>query len=483
MLQSNYTHLIFALFFASLAVMGQDQNDLHQEFFKNKSIYDSVLRVEVRSKRGAQNTQSAGNGIFVSKEGQLITSHQLVKKAIDYPSSYEVVLTTRGGTEIKNLELGSCDEKLDLCILKANYTLEEPLGFTYLRLDVNEIVGSLQVGHEGNVTFNRGRKSGEAQEKGVKLFVTNIPYTKSSLGLPILNKYGEALGIVTKVKNSSLFAYQSYAVPSKDVARFMKGKFSFTAFEKKQKQLGRKNRNRPSNNSQFSHQKSKYKSKKSDKYSKLKLKQAQAQQKAMQAFQKLLQKYGRATTGTGRGSYNGNRGGKKEKTEADKKGEKVKELLAYKDDVKKLKEERYKQLLEQQNKLMEWEQGSEDYKKVVEARKQEIAALEKLNRRYTMGLAKNKAKLRSENSGLSNEEKELLKKGNSLTAENIKLTDAKIAKLKEELRQAEKKLNGREQGKGKIMRKIGSLKDGINKFDEEMKRYEEEAFDQFGDAI
>ena len=148
-----------------------------------------------------------GSGVFFREEGYLLTNHHVVDDAVEV----EVVLSNR---QRLPAEIIGTDKATDLAVLKVDPEEVEDLVILQLgdvdALRIGEWVVAIgsPLGFQGSVTVGvlsaKGRSLGTGDERLDNLLQTDAVINPGNSGGPLLNVYGEVVGINTRVIRESL---------------------------------------------------------------------------------------------------------------------------------------------------------------------------------------------------------------------------------------------------------------------------------------
>ena len=148
-----------------------------------------------------------GSGVFFREEGYLLTNHHVVEDAVEV----EVVLSNR---QRLPAEIIGTDKATDLAVLKVDPEEVEDLVILQLgdvdALRIGEWVVAIgsPLGFQGSVTVGvlsaKGRSLGTGDERLDNLLQTDAVINPGNSGGPLLNVYGEVVGINTRVIRESL---------------------------------------------------------------------------------------------------------------------------------------------------------------------------------------------------------------------------------------------------------------------------------------
>ncbi len=148
-----------------------------------------------------------GSGVFFREEGYLLTNHHVVEDAVEVA----VVLSNR---QRLPAEIIGTDKATDLAVLKVDPEEVEDLVILQLgdvdALRIGEWVVAIgsPLGFQGSVTVGvlsaKGRSLGTGDERLDNLLQTDAVINPGNSGGPLLNVYGEVVGINTRVIRESL---------------------------------------------------------------------------------------------------------------------------------------------------------------------------------------------------------------------------------------------------------------------------------------
>ncbi len=151
-----------------------------------KEVYkycnDSVVEVET--------DQAIGTGFFID-DNLIVTNYHVINGA------QEIKVTTYDKKEHNILYVMGYDETLDIAILAIDETYE-PLVLNQHVIEVGETVYTLGSSLGLTDTFSNGIVSNVSRYlDSVEYVQTNAAISKGNSGSPLLNEYGEVLGIIT----------------------------------------------------------------------------------------------------------------------------------------------------------------------------------------------------------------------------------------------------------------------------------------------
>ena len=184
-----------------------------------QEIYDkclpSVVSISIRTSEGGT---GVGSGFIISEDGYIATANHVV----DGMKSISVILSDG---HAYTAEVIDGDAFTDIALIKIDATGLTPIaiGSSSALLVGDPVVaigtpasiefaGSLATGHisyqNRTYTFNDGGVA-----KKMTLIQTNALVNPGNSGCPLINEYGEAVGLVTMKLNSSYFEGMCFAIP------------------------------------------------------------------------------------------------------------------------------------------------------------------------------------------------------------------------------------------------------------------------------
>ena len=185
-----------------------------------QEIYDkclpSVVSISV-SKDGGSGT---GSGFIISEDGYIVTANHVIENAtainiilsdsnvysarvIDGNDFTDVALIKIDATGLTPIEIGS---SFDLLVGDSVVAIGTPASLNF--------AGSLATGHVSyqNRIFKISDGNGGVEKK-MTLIQTNALVNPGNSGCPLINEYGEAVGIVTMKLNSTYYEGMCFAIP------------------------------------------------------------------------------------------------------------------------------------------------------------------------------------------------------------------------------------------------------------------------------
>ena len=185
-----------------------------------QEIYDkclpSIVSISVSSTDGG----GVGSGFIISDDGYIVTANHVVAdatsvsvilsdnkiysaKVIDGNEFTDVALIKIDATDLTPIEIGSSS---DLLVGDSVVAIGTPASLNF--------AGSLATGHVSyqNRIFKISDGNGGVEKK-MTLIQTNALVNPGNSGCPLINEYGEAVGIVTMKLNSNYYEGMCFAIP------------------------------------------------------------------------------------------------------------------------------------------------------------------------------------------------------------------------------------------------------------------------------
>ena len=183
----------------------------------NKKVKNSVVAVLIA--QGEQEAEFSGSGFIISEDGYIITNAHVIDEA----SSIKIVLQD-GITEYKATIVGA-DDRSDLAVLKVDAKNLAPveLGDSSL-LEVGETVvaignpyGMELAGTVTNGIISALNRKIEMNGSYMTLIQTNASINPGNSGGPLVNVYGQVIGITSSKLVASGYEGIGFAIPINDV--------------------------------------------------------------------------------------------------------------------------------------------------------------------------------------------------------------------------------------------------------------------------
>ena len=165
---------------------------------------------------GIQTQQGSGSGFIISEDGYIITNHHVIENAS------AITVLFNDGTESKDVEVVGSDSRTDLAVLKLKS------GGPYYYAELGES-GSLEVGElavaignplgsdlAGSVTvgvISALNREMTVENKTLTLLQTDAAINPGNSGGPLVNCYGEVIGINSMKLADSTIEGLGFAIP------------------------------------------------------------------------------------------------------------------------------------------------------------------------------------------------------------------------------------------------------------------------------
>lgn len=211
----------------------QKQNLSLIEIFQKSE--PGVVRVNVQKSETKDAGDGVGSGFVFDKKGHLITNAHVIEDA------EKVEVTFLDGRSY-NAEIIGIDEATDIAIIKVNVkpTLLQPLSIgNSSNLKVGEPIAAIgnPFGLSGSMTSGIISQLGRLLPSSTEYRIPDIIQTDAAInpgnsGGPLLNMYGEVVGINTAIQSATgEFTGVGFAVPSQTVSKIVptlieKGEYS-----------------------------------------------------------------------------------------------------------------------------------------------------------------------------------------------------------------------------------------------------------------
>ena len=185
-----------------------------------QEIYNKCLPSVVSISVSNEESAAIGSGFIISEDGYIVTANHVVQDMtrirviLSNEESYEAKLI--GGNEFTDLALIKI-EKNGLTPIKIGRSSDLLVGDNVVAIGTPasiDFAGSLA---EGNVSYNNRilkiyNEDGTVQKK-MTLIQTNALVNPGNSGCPLINEYGEAVGVVTMKMNSTYYEGMCFAIP------------------------------------------------------------------------------------------------------------------------------------------------------------------------------------------------------------------------------------------------------------------------------
>ena len=186
-----------------------------------KEVYERVVKstvtVAVTREVGGSTQTGTGTGIIASSDGYIITNSHVVLNS----KSSRVRITTYDGQEVDAVVVG-VDRSTDLAVLKTNDYDFTPAEFGDSDdLAVGDVV--IAIGNPGGARFSGSmtggyvsgldREVGAYSENGMTYIQTDAAINPGNSGGPLVNLYGQVVGINSSKIVSSAYEGMGFAIP------------------------------------------------------------------------------------------------------------------------------------------------------------------------------------------------------------------------------------------------------------------------------
>lgn len=208
-------------FFTEDRVVYVREYDSESGVLTTQEIYDkclpSVVSISVKSSEGGS---GVGSGFIISEDGYIATANHVVDgmtsisvilsdgrfysaKVIDGNDFTDLALIKIDASGLTPIEIGSSS---DLLVGDSVVAIGTPASVNF--------AGSLATGHVSylNREFKLSDGNGGVEKK-MTLIQTNALVNPGNSGCPLINEYGEAVGLVTMKLNSNYYEGMCFAIP------------------------------------------------------------------------------------------------------------------------------------------------------------------------------------------------------------------------------------------------------------------------------
>ena len=194
--------------------------DSESGILTTQEIYDKCLPSVVSISVSTDSGSGIGSGFIISEDGYIVTANHVINdaktvnvilsnnktyaaKVVDGNEFTDVALIKIDVDGLTPIEIGSSS---DLLVGDNVVAIGTPASVNF--------AGSLATGHVSyqNRIFKITDGNGGV-EKQMKLIQTNALVNPGNSGCPLINEYGEAVGIVTMKLNSSYYEGMCFAIP------------------------------------------------------------------------------------------------------------------------------------------------------------------------------------------------------------------------------------------------------------------------------
>lgn len=153
-------------------------------------ISPSVVEINTYDYDGSQ--QGLGSGFFIDADGTVATNFHVIEGA------YSAKISLSNGREYEVLSVLDYDERVDLALLETNIRENEFLSVAASTVQTGEMVYAIGSSQGFTSSFSDGIVASASREiEGVRYIQTTTPISGGNSGGPLINIYGEVVGINT----------------------------------------------------------------------------------------------------------------------------------------------------------------------------------------------------------------------------------------------------------------------------------------------
>ncbi len=181
-----------------------------------KRYKDAVVRIEV-TLQGA--SLGVGSGFFYNSQGEIATSLHVIRPFLVHPGT-EMTVKLANGKVFRSAKIGACgdDRGVDLCLLKVDHTPKSVLPLESDEVSPGEPV--VAIGHPRGLDFSisTGIVSAlRSHPSGWNEVQIDAAISPGNSGGPIINRYGQAVGIVYQFERDGQNLNFGILTPEADV--------------------------------------------------------------------------------------------------------------------------------------------------------------------------------------------------------------------------------------------------------------------------
>ncbi|MBE7069217.1 MAG: trypsin-like serine protease [Ruminococcaceae bacterium] len=179
----------------------------------------------MKGKGSSARKAASGTGFIISQDGYIVTNAHVVKYVVDSPSSYKVTVLLPDDTDPVDAEIVGSDTTTDIAVLKV--TTDRTLPFLKFgdsdKLKSGELViaiGNAMGQLDDTVTVgvvSATNRDISSSGYTIKVIQTDAAINNGNSGGPLLNSYGEVVGITNAKINSSISEGLGFAIPVNSV--------------------------------------------------------------------------------------------------------------------------------------------------------------------------------------------------------------------------------------------------------------------------
>lgn len=189
-------------------------------------LYKSAVKSVVEIYNFLDDDELSGTGIIIDKKGHVLTSAHIVTKikSTDNVTNFNDNILIKKDADGNSLETTtvSFDKTVDLALLKTDKESDGiPVKFSNKPINVGEhiyVIGNSK--GEGLCIVDGIVSDNHRMINTRELFMISAPVTTGCSGAPVLNQYGELIGIVTGGREGA--SAMNYAIPLNVIKSFLK---------------------------------------------------------------------------------------------------------------------------------------------------------------------------------------------------------------------------------------------------------------------
>ena len=205
-------------------------NDPNKKALKTTEIVEmaSPATIPVYIMKGSGSTAkkaASGTGFIITKDGYIVTNAHVVKYVTQSPSQYSVSVLLPDETDLVEAEIIGSDTTTDIAVLKVKVSRDLPslkfgdsdkLKSGELVIAIGNAMGQLDDTVTVGVVSATNRDI-SASGYMIKVIQTDAAINNGNSGGPLLNSFGEVVGITNAKINSSISEGLGFAIPVNSV--------------------------------------------------------------------------------------------------------------------------------------------------------------------------------------------------------------------------------------------------------------------------
>ena len=157
-----------------------------------EEIFDLVAPSTVEINAIGDTFESTGTGSFIDNNGTIVTNYHVIE------SCHTISIKTYDGSEYKVEQILGYDSERDLAIIKADCHNEHFIKLETASIKTGEKVYTLGSSLGLTSSFSEGIISSSSREiDGLEFIQTTAPISAGNSGGPLVNEYGNVIGITT----------------------------------------------------------------------------------------------------------------------------------------------------------------------------------------------------------------------------------------------------------------------------------------------